>query len=255
VDQIYRRTQTGEFLSMRQVIDALSVGEVEVVENLQARVTRFTANSVAWHPEDGGSASRFKVVSVAAAGVAIFGWIGWQLLTSNFQTADSVAESITSPLPSIEITTPTGTGEVARILGISTYDPFGDDSENEDLVALAFDGDAETAWTTVEYRLASMGKSGVGLIVDLGGQTLVTKVDIEFISASHVAQIYVGDTTTPDFETAAMIGQTDGLSDVASVVASEPTQGRYVIIWLTPDLPKAQSGRFQGGIAEITVFR
>jgi serine/threonine protein kinase len=255
VDQIYRRTQTGEFLSMRQVIDALSVGEVEVVENLQARVTRFTANSVAWHPEDGGSASRFKVVSVAAAGVAIFGWIGWQLLTSNFQTADSVAESITSPLPSIEITTPTGTGEVARILGISTYDPFGDDSENEDLVALAFDGDAETAWTTVEYRLASMGKSGVGLIVDLGGQTLVTKVDIEFISASHVAQIYVGDTTTPDFETAATIGQTDGLSDVASVVASEPTQGRYVIIWLTPDLPKAQSGRFQGGIAEITVFR
>ena len=110
IDQIYRRTQTGEFSSMRQLIDALSVGEVEVVENLQARVTRFTANSVTWHPEDGSTASRFKVVAVAALAVAIFGWIGWQLLTSNFKTSDSIVESINSPLPSVEITIPVGTG-------------------------------------------------------------------------------------------------------------------------------------------------
>ena len=255
VDQIYRRTQSGEFSSMRQVIDALSVGEVEVVENLQARVSRFTASSVAWHPEDGSSTSRFKVVSVAASAVAIFGWIGWQLLTNNFQTTDSVAESLSSPLPSLEITIQAGTGEEARISDVSTYDPFGDDVENDDLVALTFDRDTETAWTTVEYRLATMGKSGVGLIVDLGTQTLISKVDIEFISASHVAQIYVGDSAAPDLETAAKIGQTDGLSNIASVPASEPTLGRYVIIWLTPDLPKAPSGKFQGGIAEITVFK
>ncbi|MBV5268170.1 MAG: protein kinase, partial [Burkholderiaceae bacterium] len=126
IDQIYRRTQTGEFSSMRQLIDALSVGEVEVVENLQARVTRFTASSVTWHPEDGSTASRFKVVAVAALAVAIFGWIGWQLLTSNFKTPDSIAESINSPLPSIEVTIPAGTGEAAAISDVSTYDPFGD---------------------------------------------------------------------------------------------------------------------------------
>ena len=255
VDQIYRRTQTGEFSSMRQVIDALSVGEVEVVENLQARVTRFTANSVSWHPEDGSNTSRFKSISVAAIAVAIFGWIGLQLLTSNFQSADSVEESISSPLPDIVITTPTGTGEQVVISGISTYDPFGDDTENEDLAPLAIDGDTKTAWTTVPYRLATMSKSGVGLIVDLGTETLVTKVDLEFTSEGHIAQIYVGDTTTPDFSTATKIGQTDGLSNVASVVVKEPKLSRYVFVWLTPDLPKAKSGKYQGGIAEITVFR
>ena len=255
IDQIYRRTQTGEFSSMRQLINALSVGEVEVVENLQARVTRFTANSVTWHQEDGSSASRFKVISIAALAVAIFGWIGWQLLTSNFQTPDSVAESINSPLPSVEITIPVGTGEKAAISSISTYDPFGDDSENAELVQLAIDGDTKTAWTTVAYRKADMGKSGVGLILDLGATTLVTKVDLEFISAGHNAEIYVGDTAAPDFATATKFGQTDGSTNTASVLAGESTSGRYVAIWLTPDLPKANSGKFQGGVAEINVFR
>lgn len=255
IDQIYRRTQTGEFSSMRQLIDALSVGEVEVVENLQARVTRFTANSVTWHPEDGSTASRFKVVAVAALAVAIFGWIGWQLLTSNFKTSDSIVESINSPLPSVEITIPVGTGEKAAISGISTYDPFGDDSENAELAQLAIDGDTKTAWTTVAYRKADMGKSGVGLILDLGASTLVTKIDLEFISAGHTAQIYVGDSPALDFATAAKFGQTDGSTNTASVLAGEPTSGRYVAIWLTPDLPKAKSNKFQGGVAEITVFR
>jgi len=255
IDQIYRRTQTGEYSSMRQLIDALSVGEVEVVENLQARVTRFTASSVTWHPEDGSTASRFKVVAVAGLAVAIFGWIGWQLLTSNFKTADSVAESISSPVPSIEITAPTGTGEQAAVSSVSTYDPFGDDSENADLAQLAIDGDPQTAWTTVEYRKADMSKSGVGLILDLGATTLVTKVDLEFISAGHNSEIYVGETPTPDFATATKIGQTDGSTNTASVLVREPTSGRYVIIWLTPDLPKAKSDKFQGGIAEISVFR
>jgi len=255
IDQIYRRTQTGEFSSMRQLIDALSVGEVEVVENLQARVTRFTASSVTWHPEDGSSASRFKVVSVAAVAVAIFGWIGWQLLTSNFKTSDSVVESINSPLPSVEITIPTGTGEEAQISDVLTYDPFGDDSENADLAQLAIDGDSETAWTTVEYRKANMSKSGVGLILDLGTPTLVTKIDLEFISAGHNAEIYVGDTPAPDFATAAKIGQIASSTKTATVLAGEPTSGRYVVIWLTPDLPKAKSGKFRGGIAEINIFR
>jgi len=255
IDQIYRRTQTGEYSSMRQLIDALSVGEVEVVENLQARVTRFTASSVTWHPEDGSTASRFKVVAVAGLAVAIFGWIGWQLLTSNFKTADSVAESISSPVPSIEITAPTGTGEQVAISSVLTYDPFGDDSENADLAQLAIDGDPQTAWTTVEYRKADMSKSGVGLILDLGATTLVTKVDLEFISAGHNSEIYVGETPTPDFATATKIGQTDGSTNTASVLVREPTSGRYVIVWLTPDLPKAKSDKFQGGIAEISVFR
>jgi serine/threonine protein kinase len=255
IDQIYRRTQIGEFSSMRQVIDALSVGEVEVDENLQARVTRFTASSVTWHPESGTSASRLKVVAIAALTVGVFGWIGWQLLTNNFQTQESVSQNLSSPQPSIEVSVPVGTGEIAQITGISTYDPFGDDTENEDLAQLAIDGDSQSAWTTVEYRLANMGKSGVGLILDLGTAQLVTRVDIEFNSTGQSAEVYVVDTATPDFATAAKIGETAQALETAQVNARQPTTGRYVVVWLTPDLPKLTSGKFQGGIAEITVIR
>ncbi len=97
IDQIYRRTQTGEYSSMRQVIDALSVGEVEVAENLQARVTRFTASSVTWHPKAETNASRFKVVLIATLAVVIFGWIGWQLLNNNFQESNSISQSLITP--------------------------------------------------------------------------------------------------------------------------------------------------------------
>ncbi|MBV5268171.1 MAG: hypothetical protein JZU67_06670, partial [Burkholderiaceae bacterium] len=85
--------------------------------------------------------------------------------------------------------------------------------------------------------------------------TLVTKVDLEFISAGHTAEVYVGETPTPDFATAAKVGQTDGSTNTASVLVGAPTSGRYVAIWLTPDLPEAKSSKFQGGIAEINVFR
>lgn len=255
IDQIYRRTQTGEFSAMRQVIDALSVGEVEVDENLQTRVTRFTASSVTWHPESGTSASRLKVVAIAALAVGVFGWIGWQLLTNNFQTQDSVPQNISSPQPSIEINVPVGTGEIADITGITIYDPFGDDAENENLAQLAIDGDSQSAWTTVEYRAANMGKSGVGLILDLGTAQLVTKVIIDFNSTGQSAQVYVVDTATPDFATAAKIGETIQALQTAQVIALKPTTGRYVVVWLTPDLPELTSGKFQGGIAEITVIR
>ena len=255
IDQIYRRTQTGEFSSMRQVIDALSVGEVEVEQNLQARVTRFTASSVTWHPESGTSASRLRVITIAALAVGIFGWIGWQLLTTNFAGSNAVPQNISSPQPSIEISVPVGTGEIAQISGISSYDPFGDNAENENLAELAIDGDSQSAWTTVEYRAANMGKSGVGLILDLGTAQLVTRVGVEFNSTGQSAEVYVVDTATPDFATATKIGETSGASQTSEVKASEPTTGRYVIVWLTPDLPKVASGKFQGGIAEITVIR
>ena len=41
VDRIYESTQNGSFETMRQLVDALSVGEVEAADDLQSRVTRF----------------------------------------------------------------------------------------------------------------------------------------------------------------------------------------------------------------------
>jgi serine/threonine protein kinase len=51
IDRLYQGTQDGSFTSVRQVLDALSVGEAEESESLQNRVSRLTASSVSWSPQ------------------------------------------------------------------------------------------------------------------------------------------------------------------------------------------------------------
>ena len=116
------------------------------------------------------------------------------------------------------------------------------------------DSDDETAWTTSSYRKADMsGKAGVGLLLDLGVEQEVYSVEIDFISTGHTAEIYVVDSTEPDFATELKFGDTNPNESSSKVTVTEPTSGRYVLVWLTPDLPESESGDFQGGISEIKV--
>ena len=66
IDQLYQQTQDGTYTSMRQLLDALSVGEVEESESLQSRVSRLTASSVAWQPPQSTNTSRVRTSLIAA---------------------------------------------------------------------------------------------------------------------------------------------------------------------------------------------
>jgi serine/threonine protein kinase len=252
IDRLYRRTQDGTYTSMRQVLDALSVGEVEESESLQSRVSRLTASSVTWSPPQTTQSNRVRTSLIAALSVLVFGWIGWQLLTSNFQRSEAPVAILASPLPSIEVSS--ATGKVAEVITVTSYDPLGDDEENADDALFAVDSDDETAWTTSSYRKADMsGKAGVGLLLDLGVEQEVYSVEIDFISTGHTAEIYVVNSTEPDFATELKFGDTNPNESSSKVTVTEPTSGRYVLVWLTPDLPESESGDFQGGISEIKV--
>jgi serine/threonine protein kinase len=252
IDRLYQRTQDGTYNSMRQVLDALSVGEVEESESLQSRVSRLTANSVIWSPPESTRSTRIRTSLIAGLAVLVFGWIGWQLLTSNFQGSEAPVAILASPLPSIEVSQ--ASGAVAQVVAVTSYDPLGDDEENSDLALLAVDSDSETAWTTVSYRNADMsGKAGVGLFVDLGGEKDVYSVEIDFISAGHTAEIYVVNSTELDFATELKFGDTNPNESSSEISVTEPVSGRYVLVWLTSDLPETESGEFQGGISEIKV--
>lgn len=252
IDRLYQRTQDGTYKSMRQLLDALSVGEVEESESLQSRVSRLTASSVSWSPPQSTQTNRLRTSVLAALSVLVFGWIGWQLLTSNFQRSEAPVAILASPLPSIEVSQ--ATGKVAEVETVTSYDPLGDDEENSDDALLAVDSDTETAWTTVSYRQADMsGKAGVGLLVDLGVEQEVYSVEIDFISTGHTAEIYVVNSTQPDFTTELKFGDTNPNEASSKVSVTKPTSGRYVLVWLTPDLPESESGDFQGGISEIKV--
>jgi putative peptidoglycan lipid II flippase len=252
IDRLYQKTQDGTFTSMRQVLDALSVGEVEESESLQSRVSRLTASSVTWTPPQSAKSSKLRSTLIAGLSVLVFGWLGWQLLTSNFARADSDIAVLISPLPSIEVSS--ATGELAQIVAVTAYDPLGDNEENSEQALLAVDGDVDTAWTTVNYRQADMsGKAGVGLLLDLGTSRDVYGVEIEFTAVGHSGEIYVIDSPVPDFVTAPKFGDFDPASSSSSVSVKAAATGRYVLVWLTPDLPKSETDEFQGGISEIKV--
>ena len=252
IDRLYQRTQDGTYTSMRQLLDALSVGEVEESESLQSRVSRLTASSVTWSPPQSSQSNRVRTSVIAGLSVLVFGWIGWQLLTSNFQRSEAPVAILASPLPSIAV--PQATGEVAKAVTVTSYDPLGDNEENADQALLAIDSDNETAWTTASYNKSDMsGKAGVGLLVDLGVEKEVYSVEIDFISAGHTTEIYVVNSTEPDFATELKFGDTNPNESSSEISSTDPVSGRYVLVWLTPDLPEAESGEFQGGISEIKV--
>jgi hypothetical protein len=77
---------------------------------------------------------------------------------------------------------------------------------------------------------------------------------VDFVSAGHSAEIYVMKTDTPDFATELKFGDTNPNQSSSEVSSKDPVSGRYVLIWLTPDLPETETEEFQGGIFEIKVL-
>lgn len=121
------------------------------------------------------------------------------------------------------------------LAGATAIDPEGDGDERNDSAALAIDGDDDTYWRTERYRSANFGnlKSGVGLVIDLGGSARVNEVTLDTESEGWSVELYVGDdfSGTPDTwgEPAAagrdLRNKTD--FDLDAVV------GQQLLIWVT----------------------
>jgi hypothetical protein len=135
------------------------------------------------------------------------------------------------------------------------FDPEGSPpEENPDLAPLAVDGDKSTAWRSLNYK-QNFGpgglKSGVGLVLDLGADRTVTGVDITVLGGSTGMSFFLSDTAPTT---------TDGLAPVATatvdasdrVELDQPTQGRFLTVWLT-SVPATPDG-FRGEIAEVTAL-
>ena len=203
-------------------------------------------------PGQDDKASRIRATVIAGITVLVFGWVGWQLLTSNFQKSEAPIAILSSPLPSTEVSEPVG--QILKISKMDIYDPFGDNEENVDQANFAIDNDADTAWNTVNYKNANMGgKAGVGLVLDLGSAQDVSKVAITLTSIGQTAEIYVTDSPKVDFATAIKFGDTNPNETTSEIAAASSVSGRYVLIWLTPDLPKAISGSYKGGVVQVDV--
>ncbi len=151
-----------------------------------------------------------------------------------------------SPTPSPVALTP------YPIAGAGDFDPLGNQTENPSWVPLAHDGDMNTAWRTVTYYDDKMdGKSGVGLLVDLGAPQPVGHVQLALVGTGTDLQVLTSDQATSDPRQYALLGQATSAGEKVEVAAAAPRPARYVLVWLT-SLPTVEGG-WRGGIREVAV--
>ena len=147
-----------------------------------------------------------------------------------------------------------------QIVGAQAIDFQGDGDENGGSTSLAFDGDDETAWRSETYRGPLFGrlKSGIGLLVDLGGNARVSEIELETNTRHWSISFYLVDEFSPDEATWG-----DPIAVATNETRNEKLRvegiGRYLLLWITdpgtsddgPDEDEEDDHRFE--LAEIRV--
>jgi len=136
----------------------------------------------------------------------------------------------------------------------TALDPLGDDSENDDQVPRALDGDPATAWSSETYSSADLGglKDGVGLALDLGQDASVSSVELAVAGTGGVVEVR----TSPDgaFEGSTVVATADvgsGGPDPVRVDLPAPATTRWVLLWFTA-APQADDG-FRVDLSSVQV--
>jgi hypothetical protein len=127
--------------------------------------------------------------------------------------------------------------------------------EHHELVGLAVDGKPSTAWSTMTYD-QDFGpgglKTGVGLVVDLGGSHRVSEVELQLVGAPTSYSLFVTDQAPTAVKGLQPVATETARTTRSRVVLDTPATGRYLTVWLT-SIPAADGG-FRGGIAEVSVL-
>lgn len=163
---------------------------------------------------------------------------------------------------------PTGSekpgSSVVAISKVDDFDPEGNggnDEENPNQVALAWDGRPGTAWRTLVYlgspKLGQL-KPGVGLVVDLGERRKFSSVEVTLVGGATDVGLWVPASASAReapmdaIKSWTRVTGRNGATGTITLKPDSATTSRYLLIYLTR-LPKVSEGRYQGGIAEIQV--
>jgi eukaryotic-like serine/threonine-protein kinase len=120
-----------------------------------------------------------------------------------------------------------------KLAAAVSFDPQGDDGEEHpNEVPYATDGDPGTYWTTESYRssLSSLGKDGVGIVLDAGKRAEPGKIVVVSDTPGFTAEIRAGPGQDGPFE--------DVVAEAAqvrtrSVFDTGDAAARYWLVWIT----------------------
>jgi serine/threonine kinase PknH len=149
------------------------------------------------------------------------------------------------------------TGSATALTGVTArdFDPQGKPPEENPAEAhFVVDGNPATGWQTLRYdeNFGAGGlKTGVGVVLDLGGSHQVSEVDLTMLGSPTKVQVFVTKQNPTGLDGQTPAGETALSGTRGTVRLTTPATGRYVIVWLT-SLP-AVPGGFRGEIAEAVV--
>ncbi len=119
-----------------------------------------------------------------------------------------------------------------RLRGVSSYDPDGNNHvENPQLVPQATDGNESTFWSTETYRssLASLGKRGVGIVLDAGAARDVHLITVTSDTPGYTALIQAGDAEGGPFR----VDSPSETGEATTTFRLDGMTARYYVIWIT----------------------
>jgi hypothetical protein len=215
-----------------------------------------------YQAQERSAASRAVISVVIVLVLAAVAATAWVISTSLHKSTGS---NQAAKNPRTSVSSPAATGStVLKPVGDSTFNILGSppgNTEDPGSAGLAIDNSLSTAWATSYYFQANFGglKSGTGLLIDMGREVRLSQVTVLFGSqCCTTAEIYLGNsnamtrTALSNFTQAAPAATSTG--EHVYTINSSAT-GRYVLIWLTGNLPpmQGQSGKYQALIYNVAI--
>jgi hypothetical protein len=149
---------------------------------------------------------------------------------------------------------------------VRIVDPPGGDRQEFAGYQRVVDGNGNTGWETAQYNQAKFGglKPGMGVLINLGKPTDVEAVRVVVGQTGATLSLRTGardpgDTSAGDQtinKEYTQVGQAlegDDRTTMVFPVPDEQPAMQYVLVWIT-QLPRADNGKFQLSVNEITVL-
>jgi serine/threonine-protein kinase len=186
------------------------------------------------------------------AAALILGGLLWATLRDKTPATGFAAPSTVVPVT----TTIPPTGPASKIVKVTTYDPEGTDGqENDALAALAIDGNPATMWSTLCYGSRTMGgKTGVGIVADLGSGAIGTFA-VSVASAPYQVQILTaidGPIPTKVADWGSPLKRAVGAdAEIVTVSINKPTRYVLVLFKQLAKTPECTKNPYRGDISEM----
>ena len=119
-----------------------------------------------------------------------------------------------------------------KLAAVSSYDPGGDDlQEHDEEAGSAVDGDPSTYWPTSTYHYGdgSLGKEGVGIVLDAGSNVEMKTMTVTSDTPGAVAEIRASATPSAGFKRVANAQTLGG----ETKFELDRARARYYLVWIT----------------------